>query len=133
MDKTTTDFGYQQVPLEDKVRLVGKVFSSVASRYDIMNDLMSFGIHRIWKKIAVQHCAIKPSQVILDLAGGTGDLTQAFVHELQNFGHVVLADINAEMLQAGRSKLINRSIIKQVDYYNSNSIKSLKINNLLLN
>lgn len=121
MEKTTTDFGYQQVPLEEKAKLVGKVFSSVAKKYDIMNDLMSLGIHRLWKKIAVQHCAIRPGQAILDLAGGTGDLSIAFAHELQNSGKIVLADINAEMLLAGRGKLINNGIINQVEYVQANA------------
>lgn len=121
MDNNTTDFGFQRVPLEDKVNLVAKVFSSVASKYDLMNDLMSVGIHRLWKKIALQHCAIKPGQTVLDLAGGTGDLTHAFARELGNSGTVVLADINNAMLKAGRNKLIDLGLLKQIRYLQANA------------
>lgn len=121
MTQTTTDFGYKQVPLEDKERLVNKVFSSVASKYDIMNDLMSLGVHRLWKKMAIQNCAIKPGQVILDLAGGTGDLTNDFARLLGNSGTIILADINMNMLQAGREKLTNRGLIKPIQYLQANA------------
>lgn len=116
MDKATTDFGFKQVPLEDKTTLVGEVFSSVATKYDLMNDLMSLGIHRLWKKIAIQHCAIQPGQKILDLAGGTGDLTAIFAQTIKNNGQVILADINASMLQAGRNKLIDKGRIHGIQY-----------------
>src|SRR5581483_1975473 len=112
MDDTTTHFGYKQVPLNEKTNLVGKVFSSVAGKYDLMNDLMSMGIHRLWKKIAVQHCDLRPGQTVLDLAGGTGDLTHAFAKEIGAEGQVILADINAAMLQAGREKLINLGTVR---------------------
>ena len=121
MDDTTTDFGYKQVPLEEKTSLVGKVFSSVASKYDLMNDLMSVGIHRLWKKIAVQHCSLRPGQRVLDLAGGTGDLTHAFAREVGPTGQVVLADINSKMLHAGKEKLINLGTLGNVDYLQLNA------------
>lgn len=121
MTQTTTDFGYKQVPLEDKEHLVNKVFSSVASKYDIMNDLMSLGIHRLWKKIAIQNCAIKPGQAILDLAGGTGDLTNEFARLLGNSGKLILADINIDMLEAGREKLTNCGLIKPIEYLQANA------------
>lgn len=121
MTDTTTDFGYQQVPIDDKINLVEKVFSSVANNYDLMNDLMSAGIHRLWKKIAVQHCAIKAGQTILDLAGGTGDLTSAFARKLSNSGQIVLADLNANMLKVGRDKLINQALIKNINYLQVNA------------
>lgn len=121
MDKTTTDFGFKQIPLEDKAHLVGKVFSSVATKYDLMNDLMSFGIHRLWKKIAIQHCSVQTGQKILDLAGGTGDLTYAFAQSIGENGQVILADINAEMLQAGRSKLINYGKVRGIQYLQLNA------------
>lgn len=121
MDETTTDFGYKKVSLDEKTDLVGKVFSSVATKYDLMNDLMSAGIHRIWKKIAIQHCAIRAGQTVLDLAGGTGDLTYAFAKELGSDGQVILADINAEMLYAGREKLINRGQLRNVQYLQLNA------------
>lgn len=116
MDSTTTDFGFKKVPLQEKAKLVDKVFSSVAHKYDLMNDLMSLGIHRLWKKIAVQHCAVRQDQTILDLAGGTGDLANAFLNELSGTGQVILADINAEMLQAGKTKLINKGQIANINY-----------------
>jgi demethylmenaquinone methyltransferase/2-methoxy-6-polyprenyl-1,4-benzoquinol methylase len=121
MDDTTTHFGYKQVPIGEKTDLVGKVFSSVASKYDLMNDLMSLGIHRLWKKIAVQHCGLHPGHTVLDLAGGTGDLTYAFSREIGPDGHVVLADINAAMLQAGRDKLINLGLVRNVQYLQLNA------------
>lgn len=121
MDSPTTDFGYKQVPLQEKAKLVDRVFSSVAGKYDLMNDLMSLGIHRLWKKIAVQHCAIKPGQVILDLAGGTGDLTAAFAKQLSGTGSVILADINAEMLRAGKDKLINQGQIANIEFMQVNA------------
>jgi ubiquinone/menaquinone biosynthesis methyltransferases len=121
MDNTTTDFGFKKVPLEDKARLVDSVFSSVANKYDIMNDLMSLGIHRLWKKIAIQHCAIRSGQTILDLAGGTGDLTLAFANELDGKGQVILADINAAMLQAGKNKLINKGQLSNINYLQLNA------------
>ncbi len=118
---STTDFGYQQVPLQEKAKLVDRVFSSVAGKYDLMNDLMSLGVHRLWKKVAVQHCAIKPGQVILDLAGGTGDLTAAFAKQLAGNGSVILADINAGMLQAGKSKLIDQGQIANIEFMQLNA------------
>lgn len=120
MDRTT-DFGFQRVPLEEKAKLVGEVFSSVANKYDLMNDLMSLGIHRLWKKVAIQHCALQPGQKVLDLAGGTGDLSQAFAQEVGKDGQVILADINAEMLQVGRSKLTDRGIVHPVTYLQLNA------------
>lgn len=121
MDHTTTDFGFKKVPLQEKAKLVNQVFTSVANKYDLMNDLMSFGIHRLWKKIAIQHCAIRHNQSILDLAGGTGDLANAFLNELEGTGQVVLADINAEMLQAGKVKLINKGHLQNIKYTQLNA------------
>jgi len=121
MNKNTTDFGFQQVPIDEKVKLVENVFKSVANKYDLMNDLMSAGIHRLWKKIAVQHCAIKAGQCVLDLAGGTGDLTSAFTHNIGNNGTIILADINAEMLKTGRNKLIDKGLIRNIDYLQVNA------------
>lgn len=121
MDKVTTDFGYKQVPLTEKTSLVGAVFSSVAAKYDLMNDLMSFGIHRLWKKIAVQHCALKPGQKVLDLAGGTGDLTATCSKEVTATGQVILADINSNMLTVGRDKLINQGLASGINYLQLNA------------
>ena len=99
-----THFGYQTVAAEEKADLVRDVFDSVASRYDIMNDLMSAGLHRLWKRFTIDQAAVKPGDVVLDLAGGTGDLARAFAKKVGAEGHVVLADINAAMLQQGRRR-----------------------------
>ncbi len=110
MAKDTTHFGYETVPLADKARRVKGVFDSVASRYDIMNDLMSGGLHRLWKNFAIAQAAVRRSHVVLDLAGGTGDLTKVFAGQVGDRGHVVLADINARMLREGRSRLIDAGV-----------------------
>ena len=115
-----THFGYQQVPETEKRERVREVFDSVASRYDIMNDMMSLGVHRLWKRFTIDQAAINPGNVVLDLAGGTGDLAKAFSRKVGKDGHVILADINAAMLQQGRSRLIDGGIagnvtIAQVD------------------
>jgi len=106
----TTHFGYQSVPAEDKADLVREVFDSVASRYDLMNDLMSAGLHRLWKRFTIDQAALKPGDVVLDLAGGTGDLARAFSGKVGRDGHVILADINAAMLRQGRSRLIDAGV-----------------------
>ena len=116
----TTHFGYQTVSADDKAGLVRDVFDSVASRYDIMNDLMSAGLHRIWKRYAIDQAALRPGNVVLDLAGGTGDLTRQFARQVGKEGHVVLADINAAMLEQGRRRLVDAGVagnvsIAQVD------------------
>ena len=116
----TTHFGYQTVDTDDKAGLVREVFDSVASRYDIMNDLMSAGLHRLWKRYTIDQAAARPGDVILDLAGGTGDLARAFAKKVGPEGHVVLADINAAMLEQGRSRLVDAGVagnvtIAQVD------------------
>lgn len=103
----TTHFGYKDVPVDDKADLVKGVFDSVASRYDIMNDLMSAGMHRLWKRHTIDQAAARPGQVVLDLAGGTGDLALKFAHKVGPDGRVVLADINAAMLREGRRRLID--------------------------
>ncbi|HKT31082.1 MAG TPA: bifunctional demethylmenaquinone methyltransferase/2-methoxy-6-polyprenyl-1,4-benzoquinol methylase UbiE [Gammaproteobacteria bacterium] len=112
----TTHFGYQQVPLADKARRVGEVFSSVADRYDLMNDLMSFGVHRLWKRFALSQTGLKPGQTALDVAGGTGDLTRGLAKQVGESGRVVLADINAAMLGHGRERLVDAGIAGNVEY-----------------
>lgn len=116
----TTHFGYQTVSADDKAGLVRDVFDSVASRYDLMNDLMSAGLHRIWKRYTIDQAALRPGNVVLDLAGGTGDLTRQFARKVGKEGHVVLADINAAMLEQGRRRLVDAGVagnvsIAQVD------------------
>lgn len=103
----TTDFGYQTIPLNEKNSRVGEVFQSVAGKYDLMNDLMSFGLHRLWKKFAVQLAQLRSGDNVLDVAGGTGDLIKAFAKHIGPQGKAVLLDINAAMLNIGRDRLLN--------------------------
>ncbi len=122
MDKNdTTHFGYQEVPRSEKARRVADVFDSVAERYDIMNDLMSLGVHRLWKRFAVELAAVRPGQRVLDLAGGSGDLAARFAPLVGAAGEVVLADINAHMLAQGRRRLVDRGIIGNVRYVQVNA------------
>jgi demethylmenaquinone methyltransferase/2-methoxy-6-polyprenyl-1,4-benzoquinol methylase len=102
-----TDFGYEQVAPEDKARRVRAVFESVAGRYDLMNDLMSAGLHRAWKRFAVETSGIGPGARVLDVAGGTADLSSLFAARVGATGRVVLTDINGAMLSAGRDRLLN--------------------------
>lgn len=107
MSKQSTHFGYETVPLEQKAGRVKDVFDSVASRYDLMNDLMSGGLHRLWKRFTVDEAAVRRGHCVLDLAGGTGDLAARFARQVGSSGQVVLADINAAMLNEGRNRLID--------------------------
>lgn len=104
---TQTHFGFQQVPEEEKVRHVRRVFDSVAGRYDLMNDVMSLGLHRVWKAIAIAQAQIREGQSVLDVASGTGDLALAFAQRVGPAGSVVMTDINAQMLARGRDRLID--------------------------
>lgn len=116
MSDKKTDFGFKKVNFEEKAKLVRGVFDSVASRYDLMNDLMSLGLHRLWKRTTIDRAGVRPGQRVLDLAGGTGDLTRAFAKRVGDKGQVVLADINGEMLKVGREKLINKGVLGNVSY-----------------
>jgi demethylmenaquinone methyltransferase/2-methoxy-6-polyprenyl-1,4-benzoquinol methylase len=123
MAKDTTHFGFETVSISDKAARVKGVFDSVAGRYDLMNDLMSGGLHRWWKKFTVEQAAVRSGYQVLDLAGGTGDLARAFAGKVGDHGHVVLADINASMLVEGRRRLIDAGVagnlsIAQVDAEN---------------
>ncbi len=115
-DKTTTDFGYREVPRHEKADHVAEVFRSVASKYDLMNDLMSFGLHRLWKRFTLAQSSVRPGQVILDIAGGTGDLAKAFAIKVGKQGRVVLADINESMLQQGRERLLDQGVVSNVTF-----------------
>jgi demethylmenaquinone methyltransferase/2-methoxy-6-polyprenyl-1,4-benzoquinol methylase len=106
----TTHFGFKNVPVGEKVDHVRDVFDSVATRYDIMNDLMSAGLHRLWKRHTIDEAAARPGHSILDLAGGTGDLALKFARQVGPQGHVVLADINAAMLEQGRRRLVDAGV-----------------------
>jgi demethylmenaquinone methyltransferase / 2-methoxy-6-polyprenyl-1,4-benzoquinol methylase len=120
-DQDVIDFGFQQIPKQEKEHRVAGVFHSVADKYDVMNDLMSFGIHRLWKKATVDLCNIRKGQKILDLAGGTGDLTAKFSRLVGEQGRVILADINDSMLKVGRSKLRDKGLINNIDYVQANA------------
>lgn len=111
MDKPTTHFGFQEVAVDAKARHVAGVFSSVAQRYDLMNDLMSLGLHRLWKAFAVELAAVRPGEKVLDVAGGTADLTLAFARKVGDTGQVWLTDINGEMIRAGRDRLLDEGMI----------------------
>ena len=117
----TTHFGFKQVDQNDKEGLVRGVFDSVADKYDIMNDLMSMGIHRIWKRMAVQLANVREGDQVLDLAGGTGDLTTLFEKRVGKKGRVVLSDINAVMLANGRDRLIDRGLVGNIQYAQINA------------
>jgi demethylmenaquinone methyltransferase/2-methoxy-6-polyprenyl-1,4-benzoquinol methylase len=116
MSDKTTHFGFQDVPTEEKARKVRAVFDSVADDYDLMNDAMSLGIHRLWKRAVVDIAGIQPGQHILDLAGGTGDLTRLLAPRTGADGIVVLSDINNSMLSTGRARLLDRGIAGNVDF-----------------
>ncbi len=104
----TTHFGYQQVPAGEKAGRVAQVFDSVAARYDIMNDVMSAGLHRVWKAMTISQANVRPGQKVLDVASGTGDLALAFAKKVGKHGKVVMSDINAAMLARGRDRLIDQ-------------------------
>ncbi len=115
-DTANTHFGYQQVPLTEKSAKVADVFHSVADKYDIMNDLMSFGIHRLWKHFAIETSGVRVGQRVLDVAGGTGDLTKKYAKKVGASGEVVLTDINASMLKRGRNRLIDDGFAGNIKY-----------------
>ena len=113
-DPKSADFGYERVPWNEKSRRVRGVFDSVADNYDVMNDLMSGGLHRIWKQFTLSLTHLRPSQKALDVAGGTGDLAAGMAKQVGDRGLVVLTDINAAMLAHGRDRLINEGIVSNV-------------------
>jgi demethylmenaquinone methyltransferase/2-methoxy-6-polyprenyl-1,4-benzoquinol methylase len=118
---STTDFGYQQVPVAEKAARVRQVFESVAGNYDLMNDLMSAGTHRLWKRFALSQTGLRPGQRALDVAGGTGDLAAGMSKQVGDQGMVVLTDINAAMLAEGRDALTDRGIVANVRYSLANA------------
>jgi demethylmenaquinone methyltransferase/2-methoxy-6-polyprenyl-1,4-benzoquinol methylase len=120
-DDKTTHFGYKQVPVEEKSSHVRAVFDSVASRYDLMNDLMSLGIHRLWKRYTIELAGVRRGQRVLDLAGGTGDLASRFARITGPEGQVVLTDINAAMLTMGRDRLLDQGLAVNLLYAQVNA------------
>ncbi|MFT4917784.1 MAG: demethylmenaquinone methyltransferase/2-methoxy-6-polyprenyl-1,4-benzoquinol methylase [Zhongshania aliphaticivorans] len=120
-DDKTTHFGYKTVDSKDKVKMVAGVFHSVAAKYDIMNDLMSGGVHRLWKRFTIELSGVRPGNKVLDIAGGTGDLAAKFSRLVGSSGKVVLADINDSMLTVGREKLTNKGIVGNIEYVQANA------------
>lgn len=112
--RRTTDFGYQSVAEDEKAQRVAGVFDSVASRYDLMNDLMSLGLHRLWKRFTVEQSAVRSGDRVLDVAGGTGDLARLFARRVGSRGEVVMTDVNASMLKIGRDRLLDAGVIAPV-------------------
>jgi demethylmenaquinone methyltransferase/2-methoxy-6-polyprenyl-1,4-benzoquinol methylase len=120
-ESETTHFGYRDVPVADKQKLVGEVFSSVASKYDLMNDLMSFGVHRLWKRHFAAISGVRAGDRVLDLAGGTGDIAALLAPLVGANGEIVIGDINAAMLTVGRDRLTDRGLVKGVRYAQLNA------------
>ena len=120
-DENTTHFGFQTVEKNEKESKVASVFHSVAQQYDVMNDLMSFGIHRLWKRFTIDASGVRPGNKVLDLAGGTGDLTAKFSQLVGREGKVILADINSSMLNVGRDKLRDRGLVQNIEYVQANA------------
>ncbi|MFT6550824.1 MAG: demethylmenaquinone methyltransferase/2-methoxy-6-polyprenyl-1,4-benzoquinol methylase [Zhongshania marina] len=120
-DNKTTHFGYKTVDAQDKVKMVAGVFHSVAAKYDLMNDLMSGGVHRLWKRFTIELSGVRNGNAVLDIAGGTGDLAAKFSRLVGPSGRVVLADINDSMLTVGREKLTNKGIVGNIEYVQANA------------
>ena len=116
MTEKYTDFGFERVALGEKAKRVRGVFDSVASQYDFMNDVMSAGMHRLWKRFAISQCALRRGQVVLDVAGGTGDMTLRIRKEVGDTGYVVLSDINSRMLVNGRDRVIDSGYVEGIAF-----------------
>jgi demethylmenaquinone methyltransferase/2-methoxy-6-polyprenyl-1,4-benzoquinol methylase len=121
MEQDSTDFGFERVGRQEKTRRVGEVFSSVASRYDLMNDLMSLGVHRLWKRYAIHVAQIKAGARILDVAGGTGDMSVLFHRAVGEHGTVIVSDINNAMLNEGRDRLLDRGLSSGFQFVQANA------------
>lgn len=120
-ESKTTHFGFEEVAWSDKARRVRGVFDSVAPRYDLMNDLMSGGLHRLWKEFTLSQTHLRPGQRALDVAGGTGDLARGLQKQVGDRGLVVLSDINGAMLAHGRDRTIDTGVIRGVEYVQANA------------
>ena len=121
IESRTTNFGFQTVTPEEKTRRVARVFSSVAGKYDLMNDLMSAGMHRLWKRYAVFISQVKTGSTVLDVAGGTGDLAALYRQRVGDQGRVVISDINNAMLREGRDRLIDRGFVSGIEFVQGNA------------
>lgn len=120
-EKKTTHFGFSEVPVNEKADRVADVFHSVAGKYDIMNDLLSMGIHRVWKRFTIEVSGVRAGDQVLDVAGGTGDLTRYFSRLVGPTGKVILSDINDSMLNMGRDRLIDQGYTGNVEYVQANA------------
>src|SRR3989338_6508491 len=121
--KKTTHFGYQEIPVEEKTERVAEVFHSVAQKYDVMNYLMSLGIHRLWKKFAIDLLSLRPGHMVLDIAGGTGDLAAKISKKIGPTGKVVLSDINSSMLSVGKDRMLDSGIFNNITYAQADAEK----------
>ncbi|MDX1836143.1 bifunctional demethylmenaquinone methyltransferase/2-methoxy-6-polyprenyl-1,4-benzoquinol methylase UbiE [Legionella taurinensis] len=120
-EQKTTHFGFQSVAWDEKEKKVGAVFKSVAKNYDLMNDLMSLGIHHVWKRFAIELSQVREGQVVLDLAGGSGDLTRLLSKKAGPKGQVILADINDAMIDVGRNRLLDEGLFDNIHYVQANA------------
>lgn len=119
--ESTTHFGYKNVPESEKADKVAEVFHSVAARYDLMNDVLSGGMHRLWKRFTIELSGVRPGNQVLDIAGGTGDLARRFSSLVGREGHVVLADINDSMLKVGRDRLLDKGVAGNIHFVQANA------------
>jgi len=119
-NQETTHFGFKDVPESEKAKLVGEVFHSVADKYDLMNDFMSLGLHRLWKRFTIDQSGVRKGNIVLDIAGGTGDLSVRLAERVGRDGRVYLSDINSSMLAAGRDRLADRGIAGNVEVVQAN-------------
>jgi len=120
-EDSTTHLGYRDVPVAEKEKLVGRVFTSVAAKYDLMNDLMSFGVHRLWKRWFAATSGVRSGDSVLDLAGGTGDIAALLLPQVGETGNVLIGDINAAMLRTGRDRLLDRGLVRNLEYLQLNA------------
>ena len=121
MSDETTHFGYKTVKTEEKAGKVAEVFHSVAASYDLMNDLMSAGIHRLWKRMTIEMSGVRRGHKVLDIAGGTGDLAAKFSRIVGSDGQVILADINESMLKVGRDRLLDLGVVNNIQFAQANA------------
>lgn len=117
----TTHFGFETVNWDEKEKKVGAVFESVADNYDLMNNIMSLGIHHLWKRFAIELSLVRPGQTVLDLAGGSGDLTRLLAKKIGEQGAVILSDINAAMINVGRDRLLNDGFLQNIFFVQANA------------